>query len=601
MGSKAIASVRKLLAAEMIRWFDAKTLFWYALSLLFAGYYGYLVLQQAFLDSFVVQDDARQHVFWMQQWLDSDLLHDDFMADYFEAQSPIGFTALYRIAATAGIHPFTFNKILPPILGLLTTHYCFRFSLQILPLPAAAFTSTLLLNQSLWMRDDLVSGTPRAFVYVLLLAFLFYVHHCALLPCWFILVLQPLFYPHTALLSAGVLIFRLLKWQRGRLVRTRDVKDYALSGVGLIILIGLLAPYALAPETFGPLVSAAQARTMPEFWPGGRAAYFTENPILFWFGDRSGFMPTPVLTPPTLAFSLVFPWLWWRSRQHPWISTIKANAAILQQWVLASFGLYFAAHLMLFEMHLPSRYTHHSLRIIFALTASFAIWILLDYWLRTLEAAAKAGDWLRQGLIMTAIAFVSIAVVGYSALTNSFPFTNNRHGDVPDLYRFLRTTPPNSLIASLTKETSNLHTFAQRSPLVSPELGLPYHLGYYKKFRQRSVDLITAQYSPDLRTVQKFIQKYGIDLWLLDDQILSVNHLANNSWFQQYQPAAQQAIAHLTNPAISLALEEVRETCTLFTTSSLATQTATKLAQDNVQNYWLLDAQCILSLETNSD
>ncbi|HEY9887249.1 MAG TPA: hypothetical protein V6D02_02550, partial [Candidatus Obscuribacterales bacterium] len=332
----AIAALRQVLTAPSTRWSDPRMLFWYGLSLLFAAYYGYLVLHSAFGTPWVVQDDARQHVFWMQRWLDPGLFPNDFMADYFQSQAPIGYTALYRGAAAIGIPPLTFNKLLPPILGLLSTHYCFRLSLQLLPIPAVAFTSSLLLNQTCWMRDDLVSGTPRAFVYVLLLAFLVYVNGRAVIPCIVVLALQPLFYPHCALISGGVLVLKLCKFSGGRLSVVQDPKIYRLSGLGLGLLFCLLAPYALANSEFGPLITPAVARTMPEFGPGGRAAYFTHNPLLLWFGDRSGFFPTPILTPPTLAFSLWFPWLWRQPQRFPWLQTIRGNGAILQHLVIAS-------------------------------------------------------------------------------------------------------------------------------------------------------------------------------------------------------------------------------------------------------------------------
>ena len=593
---RAIASLRNVLTASGRRWSDRRVIVWYTLSMGLAAYYGYLVLQSAFSSPFVVQDDARQHVFWMQRFIDPGLLPSDFMADYFQSRAPVGYVWLYQTAAAWGIHPFTFNKILPPLLSLLGTHYCFQFSLQLLPLPAAAFTSTLLLNQSLWMRDDLVSGTPRAFFYVLLLAFLVYVNRRAIAPCLVVLGLQPLFYPHCALISAGVLAVRLFWVKAGRMQRGKDLKGALLPGLGLSLLVLLLLPYALESSSFGPLVTPAEARGMPEFWPGGRASYFTNNSLLFWFGDRSGVLPTPVLTPPMLAFSLFFPWLWWRSK-HPWMQIIRANATVLQQLMVASFGLYGVAHLLLFTLHLPSRYTHHSLRVVFALAASVTIWIFLDNLLRLLERTATSPKArVKQVGAFTMVCLMTVGLFSYSTLTQSFPFTNNRYGALPTLYRFLRSTPPDTIIASLTKETSNLHVFTQRSPLIAPELGLPYHTGYYREFRQRTIDLIEAQYSSEPDDLQRIIETYDIDYWLLDDHVLSAAHLRENNWFQQYQPAAKQAIAALENPEIPLALVAAKPRCTVFETepqwpSAIAPPT------DAAQKYWLLDAQCLRSAD----
>ncbi len=587
----AIASLRKQLTTPATSWSDGRVVGWYGLGLLIAVYYGWLVLQDAFSSPYVVQDDARQHVFWMQRWLDPALLPNDFMADYFASRAPVGYAGLYRGAMAMGIDPFIFNKILPPLLSLLGTHFCFRFSMQLLPVPVTAFTSTLLLNQSLWMRDDLVSGTPRAFCSVLLLAFLVYANQRALLPGLIVLALQPLLYPQCAVLSAGILVVRLLHInQAGQLRVSRQAQDYWFAGLGLALLGCLLWPYTVDTSGFGPLVTAAMARTMPEFWPGGRAAYFTDNPLMFWFGDRSGWLPTPVLTPPLLAFSLGFPYWWWRRPNHPWIRQLRTHGQSLQHLVLVSFVLYFAAHLLLFKLHLPSRYTHHSLRIVFALTASFSLWIVLDTLLAKLSTRATSmRQRANQGGAIAASLLITVSLLGYSTMTQSFPFTNNRYGTVPELYEFLRAMPTDTVVASLTKETSNLHVFSQRSPLITPELGLPYHQGYYHIFRQRAKHLIAAQYSPTLDQVQAFIEQYDIDFWLLDDLSFEPAWLADNDWLQQYQPEAEHAIAAVSEQTPP-ALATLKSSCTV-----LETPVDVTLNTAIAQRYWLLDAQCILN------
>ncbi len=586
--------------AEDTRWSDPRVIFWYSLGMLFATYYGYLALQNAFSGPYVIQDDARQHVFWMLRFVEPGAFPNDFMADYYQANAPIGYTWLYRTAAMLGLHPYTFSKILPPILGLLGTHYCFRLSLQIMPLPAAAFTSTLMLNQSLWMRDDLMSGTPRAFLYVLLLAFLVYVNRRAVVPCLIVLVLQPLIYPVSGLISAAILIVRLLRIQAGRLVLASDPQDYVLSGLGLTILVVLLAPYALSSSPYGPTITPDVSRTMPEFQPGGRSAYFTNNPIKFWFGDRSGIIPTPIFTPPTMAFSLLFPWLWWRSRS-PWMQIIRNRTAILQQMVVASFLLFFAAHITLYTLYLPSRYTHHTIRILFALTASFAIWIVLDNLLQFIaqQSSSQKVIW-QKGLAGMLAGLITIGLIGYSEFLENFPglFNSSRHGVTPDLYHFFQDTPPDTTIASLTKETSNLHAFTQRSPFISPELGLPYHTGYYEQFRMRVGDLMDAQYSDSLEEVQDFIRQYDIDFWLIDDHSFRPDALADNKWFNQHRPEAPTAIARLQNSPTEVVLERAKSDCTVLETTPQESAQG-RISERDAQRFWLLDASCLLTLTQN--
>ncbi len=599
------AKLRHFLTAQATQWSDPRLIFWYSLSLVFAIYYGYLFLQDVFISDYVVQDDARQHVFWMLRLWDNTLLPENYMADYYSSQAPWGYVTLYKGAIALGIHPFLFNKILPPIISLGITHYCFQLSLQILPVPATAFASTILLNQSLWMRDDLASGTARSFVYLLLPAFLVYLMRRSVIPCLITIILQPLFYPSLALISGGILIVQLMEFKAGKLHWSRDRRTHLLVGLGCCSLAILLIPYVLGESPFGPTVTPEIARTMPEFQAGGRTAYFLENPILFWFGDRSGFMPTPVLTPPLTALSLLFPVFWWRQKSHPWHPILRKNVGILRQLVGVSFGLFFTAHGLLFALYLPSRYTHHSLRLFFALTASFTLGWILDRCLQQLEIIQSSpsnspSGWTIPGFWTALGLFLSFNLVGYSLVTQSFPSSQNRYGFLPELYQFFETTPKDTIIASLTKESSNLQFFSQRSLLVAPELGIPYQVGYYQQFRERVLALITAQYSPDPHVVEQLIQQYDVDYWLLDDQLLSVAGLQANRWLNQYQPELNRAVAHLSQDPKPWLLDTGKAQCTVLETVPTNNHPGLTIDPRDADHYWLLDAACLLSLVTPS-
>ena len=63
--------------------------------------------------------------------------------------------------------------------------------------------------------------------------------------------------------------------------------------------------------------------------------------------------------------------------------------------------------------------------------------------------------------------------------------------------------------------------------------------------------------------MQAFIQKYGIDLWLLDQGAFTPEYLANNTWLKQYQPATAQAIARLQQGETPV-LSKLIERCSVF-------------------------------------
>ncbi len=536
--------------------------FWFSLSLTFAAIYGFLALRQAFSGEYVVQDDARQHVFWMQRFVDPGLFPDDWIADYMQSIAPSGCATLYRLAAAAGINPMLFNKLLPPLLGAIATIYCFGVCTQLLPVPIAGFIGALLLNQSLWLKDDLISATPRSFFYCLFLAFFYYLLRRSLLLCLGAIALMGLFYPPGVLLCAGLLTLHLTGWKNGRPCLSERKQDYLLGALGLAVSLALLLPQALAPSEFGPVVSVADAKTMPEFLPGGRVSFFLENPWSFWLdADRSGLLPWPLSSlPPLLAAGLLLPLLLRFPSRFSLAKQVNPDVKFLAQILLASVGLFLAAHAVLFKLYLPSRYTAHSLRVVLAIAAAIALAILLD--------AAFSHFRLRGDRLFLPLAcLLFFCLILYPSFLKNFPKTNYKLGAVPQLYEFLQKQPKESLIASLSPEANNIPSLAQRSILVGKEYALPYHVRYYREIRQRAIASIRAQYSPDLAAAKQLIDKYGVDFWLLERTAFTAKYL-DNSWIRQYQPATAEALATLQQGTLP-ALAKVLDSCKVFETQSL--------------------------------
>jgi len=579
-------------------------LFWFSLSLIIAAIYSGLALREAFSHPYIVQDDARQHVFWMQRFVDGELFPHDLIADYFQSVAPAGYTTIYRIAAALGIHPFLFNKLLPPILGAIATGYCFGISLQLLPVPAAGFITTVLLNQSLWMKDDLISATPRAFVYPLFLAFLYYLLRQSLLHCLATIILLALFYPQYLLICAALFILQIFT-PKNSLLRTsaplcaylrvplrfpKKVKlhRHSLSFISLIVTVIAISAYALIPGKFDPVITATQAKELPEFWGTGRSYFFSHNPWYFFFlGSRSGLLNVGFVRPATLTLGILLPIIIRYPNLFPLVKLISPQIKVLTKIFLASILMFIVAHLLLFNLHLPSRYTEHSFRILLSVSAGMVLTIVLDAILRTdfhppklktiIFGQSKFNDSrakinndgetrpyskLRIYHYLT-ISFITAALLFYPYLVEPFPLTKYKEGHFPALYQFFQQQPKDSLIASVSEEADNLPTFAQRSILVGREYAIPYHWGYYRQFRQRTTDLIQAQYSSDLEEVKQFIQRYGVDFWLLDNTAFTPEYLANHDWLRDYQPVTLEAQKSLTQ-GITPALAGVVEDCSVF-------------------------------------
>ena len=567
----------------------AQVIFWFSLSLTFSAIYGWMVWQKAFKAEYVIQDDARQHIFWMQRFTDPELFPGDLIADYFQSVAPLGYTTFYKTMAGLGIEPLLLSKILPPVLGMLTTIYCFGVTMEILPVPFAGFMASTILNQSIWMKFDVVSATPRAFIYPLFVVFIYYLLRRQLIGTCVAIALLGLFYPQLILICCPVLVLRLLNWKicfqpsqwsklRKNLyrefIKPLPFPEYRLSIIALTVGFFILLIYALKNQTYGEVITARQAMNLPDFWPQGRHAFFNDRPIQFWFmGELSGLLPP--LLPPLIWLGLLLPWFVNNPGRFPLGDRITRNVYLLLEILMASVGLFLAAHAVLFRLYLPSRYMEHSCRIVFAIATGLIITLILDAALQSLKHGMKPD----KGFAI-ASGFLIALTIFYPLYEKGFPRTNYRPGRVAPLYEFFQKQPKDILIASLASEANNIPSFAKRSILVGREYAIPLHVGYYNEFSQRSGDLIHAQYTPNLQDMQQFIQKYGIDFWLLEASAFNPDYFTKNSWLNQYQPAATEAIAQLdleTTPAIASFMEP----CAAFKTGDFVVLNTECMIIDN--------------------
>lgn len=552
--------------------------FWFACSLFFATLYASLALRKSFSSPFVVQDDARHHVFWTQRFADPELLPGDLIADYFQSVAPVGYSNLYKLAAGLGLDPLIFNKYVPFALGILTVAVAFYFFLELIPIPAVSFLGTLLFIQNAWMDDEIGSGTPRAFIYVLLLGFLWALSRRSLLGCIVTLLLQGLFYPPTVLLSAGTALLQLVRFEDGKPQLSREFQDYRFSLICFGVAVAVLLPHALANSPYGPQITLAEAKIAPEFQESGRTKFFVSDPFEYWLKGRSGLFDKTILKPFPLMAALLFPVLQWRRLSL--LTELTAEATILLRLAVTSLGTFILAHIVLFKLYLPSRYTQHSVRIVLAFFAAVVLIALLD---EVLRWAIAAGDSLpRQIFAGLTCGVLGLCTMGYPLSRERFIHPSSYiTSDFPQLYEFLQQQPKNTLVASLSRTTDNISTFGRRPVLFSREQSVPYHRSYYARVDRRVRDVIRAQYAPDLDPARETIRRYGIDLWLLDRDAFGVRYFKNNLWFRQFQPETENAIAQLRSTDEFPAMAADVNRCTVFADAEHVVLSASCLLQQS--------------------
>ena len=565
-------------------------IFWLILSLTFVTIYSLLVIKEAFSGEYIVQDDARQHIFWMHRFLDPELFPDDLIADYFQSVAPWGYKTFYWLFSQVGIDPIFLNKLLPLGLSLVTAAYCFGLCIEILPIPFAGFISSVLLSQNLWFQDDIASGTPRAFLYPLFLAVLYYLLRKSLLPFLVAIALLGLFYPQYVILTALILIIRIFNWEKSQFCLSKNPQDYLFSGLGLGVSLLVILFYALNSSNYAPVITASQGKVLPEFGAAGRSVFFLQNHWNFLlFGSRSGILPKKLFLPYILIVGLFLPILLKKEEgktytlnrrinlpiQLPLLKKITPNIKLLSQILLAGVALFVIAHLLLFKLHLPSRYTNHTFRIVLTIATAIVLCITLDALFNWINKQQLIEN--KRILELIIIGLLLIFLIGNISLCKNCLYPNYHKGQSPEIYEFFAQKPKNILIASLSKEVNYIPIFSQRSVLFAWEYAIPYHLGYYSQIKKRATEFIFAQYHSDIQWMENFINTYGIDFLILDREAFMPEYVIKNRWLRQwYFQIGNQIRINLQNGKIPAIVDTI-DKCSVLETEKL----------------WVLEAQCI--------
>lgn len=548
---------------------------WLGLSLLFSLYYGICFYYFVFSQEYVVQDDARQHIVWLQRFIDPELFPKDLIADYFSGLAPIGFKTFYLLLAKVGLEPLLVAKILPPILAIATTIYIYLFTLQILPIPITGFISSALINQLMWLNDDIVSATPRAFIYPLFAAFLYYFSINSLIPCLILMLFQGLFYPHILLIEMLILSLRLLTINR----RFKGIPTIQLTTIkqpyiwwigGMIITAIALYPITQKPPELATTVTALQMKQMPEFNLNGRSPFFGGGWLNYWFAGSSG-LSLPLF--PTIVWSgLLLPWL--LPTKLPTIKLITHKINIIAQVTIASLGMFFLAHLLLPRLHLPSRYTYHTLRFMLAISSALVITVTINIIKTKLNKKIKykIPFKLAEKIKLTAIILFTLIMITIPALPQIFinGYQGWKIGKNAEIYQYLSQQPKEILVASLSKKANNIPAFSQRSILVGREFAMAYHPTYHNQIKQRAIALLQAQYSSDSAVLKSFIDQYKINYLLLDKTAFTPEYLARKKWLlnSSWQNETKQVIKQLKSKNIP-ALTKAIKPCTSISTKDL--------------------------------
>ncbi|MCX5892946.1 MAG: hypothetical protein NTW80_08260, partial [Deltaproteobacteria bacterium] len=451
---------------------------------------------------YVVNDDVRQQIFWMQQWLDPELFKGDLLADYARHYVPWGVKGLYWLTSWVA-DPITVSRILPGLLFIFLALCLYRMGLKLGGRRLAWATVAVYWLMPFFL-DNLAGGLARAFGAPLLAFFWLSWQEDWPRGMGTALILQALFIPYVFLISA---LAAGLAWLAGRIAKTAAPPfparptHFLLLAAGVVM--GALMDFSYVKDGFGPLVNYAEMLNRPEFYAGGRYTILPV-PSIFWelispWEWLAPFRDLGLAAALTVCVVLPAATLWGLARVS-W----RPLKPMLQPAVylgLASLILYFGARVFLLKLFIPDRYLIYTLNLAYCLILALG-----------LHAALRMARWPRT---LAVLALLGAAALGVLRLENA---GLKDYAVYQPVYAALAATPKDALIAGHPNLMDNVPTFARRRALVTYKLAHPWSKGYWQQIEPRLHDLFAAYYAADPQEVIAFCRKYGVSFLVVDDR-----------------------------------------------------------------------------------
>jgi hypothetical protein len=451
-----------------------------------------------------VEGDLGQHVWWTQRFEDPALFPGDPLAEFMARPlfAPLGWQAVYRALAPA-LGAEGVSRLLPFLLAGPTLLLAFLAGRAAARGRAVGGVVALVVFALLRGGLDATAwGLPRSFAPTLLLFGTWALLARRTAAYGASLLAASLFYP-PVVVNLGLLGALVLGVD---VVRARALPKgwpaAAVLGAGAVAV--LLAVYAAPlPEGVGPKVSVEVARTMPEFQPGGRSQFFSDDPARYWLDShRSGLGLAPLELLAALALTVAAE-LALRRRTRPPLPVYGLLATSLAAFLLA--------HATLFALHLPNRYVATTIPVFAALLCASVAG-------RVAEGLAARGRTPGPRARRAALAAGAVAVLGYAAFVATGAAAYAREGRKDDraaAHAFLRTLPVDARVAAHPADADLVPLRSARSVLASQETSLPYWLGHYARVRERVRASLEMTYAASWEELDAAADRAGVDVFLV--------------------------------------------------------------------------------------
>ncbi len=495
---------------------------------------------RALSNAYVINDDVRQQLFWMQQWRDPALYPDDLLTDFARHYVSYGVRAFYRLA-TLVVAPLVASKALTGVLFLSVglTIFGIGRSLGGRSLAWTALGVFLLMPEFLHAMSG---GLARSFAPPLMALFWL---------AWLrgrgdlmglTLMLQALFIPYVFPLCA---LACGLAWLASRLGRGDAPPFPQRFGHWLVLGFGAglagLFTLELSQAGYGPLVDVAEMVGRPEFTDQGRLLVFPPPSLLHELvvAPFETILPFKDAGPAVgVLAAIILAWLLFRGARRLDFAALRLRLAPAVWLAVASLLLYGLARQFLLKLFVPSRYVEYTCQLLYCLGLAVCLRPLFAHWSRRKAALVMAG----------VVALAGARLWGQGLYD---------YGRDVELYDAVRAhTPKDALLAGHPYLMDNVLTFGQRDAFATFELAHPWCRGLWSRYGPRLDALFSAYYAKSPEEVRRFCHDNKIDFLVVDARHYSAPFLE-----KQAPPRVPLSEAQLLPPWLA---ERIRHTALDF-------------------------------------
>jgi len=479
---------------------------------------------QAFRSPFVINDDVRQQIFWMQQWLEPNIYPNDYLAGYARDYVSWGVIAIYRVASLF-MDPLQFTKVLTGILFVLSALLIYCLCLELRDDLAALMGVCIYFLFGLFL-GEMSGGLPRAFAFPLLIGYLCLLARKHLLLAAITVLVQSIFIPYIFLLCLTTHLFYLAHLIGRSLVR-HEADDSKTPTVRIAIqfiplTIGaclmMLKYVVFKSPRFGSLVGMQEIAGKIEYTAVGRYEVlrpFHKELIEHWtfilpfheWGPIAGWCSfAAVVGLAVFAIS--------RPRKNIYPGAFRVFVYLMA----ASFILYVLSCSIPLKLFIPARYLEYSLTVFYCICLAACLKIVIDH----LNLKRIVFPWL----------FLFLTLLGALRLHNVELFDYSAYSP---LYRFFDSTPVDAVVAGHPEVMDNVMTFSRRKAFVTYKLSHAWIQPYWSVIKQRTYDLFDAYYSNSAEQIRNFCKRNGIGYIVVREEDFSEQRLREGKvYFQPF-------------------------------------------------------------------